>query len=80
MNRATVYISELAKKKIFNVQHNFKSFGQLYNLDKDQVSYRMKKLREDKIFKDDFGTKRGSLNYNQKLMLYDEWGEPTAVD
>lgn len=75
MKRASVYISETAQKKIFNVQHNFKSLGQLYGYDKDQVSYRMKKLREDKLFNQEFGTKRGSLNYNQKLMLYEEWGE-----
>jgi ABC-type Na+ transport system ATPase subunit NatA len=75
MERSSVYISESAQKKIFNVQHNFKSLGQLYGLSEHQTSYRFKKLKEDKSFREDFGTKKGSLSYNQKYMLYDEWGE-----
>lgn len=75
MKKAAVYISDLAQKKIFNVQHNFKSFGQLYGLNEHQTSYRFKRLKEDKSFKKSFGKKIGALTYNQKLMLYEEWGE-----
>jgi ABC-type Na+ transport system ATPase subunit NatA len=70
------FISDKAKELIFNRNHNFKSIGQLYGYNQDQVTYRLKKLREDPDFNKKFGKKNGDLSETQKQMIYDEWGEP----
>lgn len=69
-------VSEKAKRLIFERDHNFKSFGALYNWDKFQTSYRIRKLMKDEDFKAEFGTKTGDLNDTQKNLLYLQFGEP----
>lgn len=68
-------ISENARKLIFEQDHNYKTLAALYNMNTDQIHYRIKRMKEDPHFAQEFGQKIGSLTYKQKLMLYEEWGE-----
>lgn len=69
-------VSDRAKELIFSRQHNFKSIGALYGFSQQNVSYRLNELKKDPNFSAEFGKKVGFLSPKQKLMLYEEWGEP----
>lgn len=75
-----VIISDHANDQIFSKSHNYKSFGSLYRKSSDQMTYILKKLKQDPDWSKAFGPKAGELTYNQKLMLYEYLGEPNNIN